>query len=77
MPEPEIVQAPMSNRAIGTVNNDFVIQENQARAGPPGVPYREVPLHLHRTEDEAWYVLQGILRFQNGAREFDAGEGSD
>src|SRR5438477_13000730 len=29
-------------------------------AGPPGdMP----PLHLHRTDDEAWYVLEGVMSF--------------
>jgi mannose-6-phosphate isomerase-like protein (cupin superfamily) len=30
------------------------------------------PLHLHRTEDEAWYVLEGALGFRVGQEEIEA-----
>ncbi len=32
-------------------------------------------LHLHRGEDEAWYVLEGRLGFRVGDDEVDAGPG--
>jgi mannose-6-phosphate isomerase-like protein (cupin superfamily) len=31
------------------------------------------PLHVHHADDEAWYVLEGILRFQIGDEIFEAG----
>jgi mannose-6-phosphate isomerase-like protein (cupin superfamily) len=45
----------------------------------PGVTSRERPiagLHLHRSDDEAWFVLSGRLGFQVGEaqREVPAGE---
>ena len=45
----------------------------------PGVTSRERPiagLHVHRSDDEAWYVLSGRLGFQVGdvTREVGAGE---
>jgi mannose-6-phosphate isomerase-like protein (cupin superfamily) len=76
MREPEIVHASLLNRALGTAEHDFVIEENEAKATASGLPERVAPLHLHRTEDEAWYILKGILRFQYGSHEFDAGAGS-
>jgi mannose-6-phosphate isomerase-like protein (cupin superfamily) len=33
------------------------------------------PLHLHRAEDEAWYVLDGRLGFRVGEDEVEAGPG--
>jgi quercetin dioxygenase-like cupin family protein len=33
------------------------------------------PLHVHRTEDEAFYVLEGELRIQAGDAEFRIGPG--
>jgi mannose-6-phosphate isomerase-like protein (cupin superfamily) len=61
---------------MGTANSSFVIQENVWRVGP-GEPSRGgIPLHRHRVEDEAWYVLEGTLRFQYGTREFEASKGS-
>jgi mannose-6-phosphate isomerase-like protein (cupin superfamily) len=76
MPDAEVVHAPMVNRSVGTTSSDFVIQENLARTGPGGTPRGGVPLHRHRIEDEAWYVLEGTLRFQYGEREFEAPAGS-
>ena len=34
------------------------------------------PLHVHHHEDEAFYVLEGEIRFRQGADEFVAGPGS-
>jgi mannose-6-phosphate isomerase-like protein (cupin superfamily) len=31
------------------------------------------PLHVHHADDEAWYVLEGTLRFQIGDQTFEAG----
>ena len=47
------------------VSESFVIAE----WGDPGATSRERPiagLHLHRSDDEAWYVLSGRLGFQVG-----------
>jgi mannose-6-phosphate isomerase-like protein (cupin superfamily) len=57
------------------VTDSFVIAE----WGDPGNTSRERPiagLHLHRSDDEAWYVLSGRLGFQVGdeIREIGAGE---
>jgi mannose-6-phosphate isomerase-like protein (cupin superfamily) len=76
MVEPEVVHAPLLHRALGTAMHSFVIEENEAPASSSGMPEKIAPLHRHRSEDEAWYVLEGALRFQYGAREFDAGAGS-
>jgi quercetin dioxygenase-like cupin family protein len=34
------------------------------------------PLHVHRREDEAIYVIEGKIRFRQGEEEFVAGPGS-
>ncbi len=33
------------------------------------------PLHVHHADDEAWYVLEGALRFRLGEEECEAGPG--
>jgi mannose-6-phosphate isomerase-like protein (cupin superfamily) len=76
MSEPEVIHAPMLNRSVGTLQSDFVMQENLAPTGPGGTAHKGVPLHRHRLEDEAWYVLEGNLRFKYGTREFDASTGT-
>lgn len=34
------------------------------------------PLHVHRREDEAFYVIEGEVRFRQGQEEFVAGPGA-
>ena len=34
------------------------------------------PLHVHHADDEAWYVLEGALRFRIGDSEYEGGPGS-
>ena len=53
------VAAPLAGNVLGTPENDFVIAEWQDAGGPPGPPRWIAPLHLHRNDDEAWYVLEG------------------
>jgi mannose-6-phosphate isomerase-like protein (cupin superfamily) len=72
----EIVQTPLLKHAVGSRDTDFVVHEIQQDESPPGLSSRAAPLHLHRSEDEAWYVLEGTLGFQFGDREFDAPAGS-
>jgi mannose-6-phosphate isomerase-like protein (cupin superfamily) len=33
-------------------------------------------LHVHHSDDEAWHVIEGVLRFRFADRTFDAGPGS-
>jgi uncharacterized cupin superfamily protein len=74
MSEPDLLRTPLLKNAVGTKNSDFVIHEYQEDASD--LPREGIPLHLHRAEDEGWYVLEGALRFRYGAREFDAPAGS-
>ena len=50
---------------LGSPNGSFVVEEcvdeNETSAERP-----VAPLHLHRSEDEAWYVLEGALGFRIG-----------
>ena len=34
------------------------------------------PRHVHHADDEAWFVLEGVLRFQIGEEVFEAGANS-
>jgi mannose-6-phosphate isomerase-like protein (cupin superfamily) len=76
MTDAEIVRAPLLGQVLGTKDTDFAIHEIQDVGHPPGTFARGVPLHVHRTEDEAWYVIEGSLRFQCGTREFGAEPGA-
>lgn len=72
MSDPEHVSGPLLGRVLGSEATGFAVEEVEQDPHPKG----GIPLHRHRTEDEAWYVLSGRLRFQFGSREFDVEAGS-
>ncbi len=59
---------------LGGPQSDFVIVE-WSDSGESDWQWI-APLHVHHADDEAWYVLEGILRFQIGAEIFEASPGS-
>ena len=66
----------LSGQVIGSTSDSFVIAEWRDAGGPAGPPRLIAPLHLHRQDDEAWYVLEGALRLQVGKEEVEARAGS-
>jgi mannose-6-phosphate isomerase-like protein (cupin superfamily) len=71
-----IIAPPLAGRVMGSVDEAFVIAEWRDPGGPPGPPRLIAPPHVHHTDDEAWYVLEGALRVQVGKDEVEAGAGS-
>jgi mannose-6-phosphate isomerase-like protein (cupin superfamily) len=71
-----IIAPYLSGNVIGSVNDAFVIAEWRDPGGPPGPPRLIAPPHLHRNDDEAWYVLEGTLRVRFGNEEVEAHAGS-
>lgn len=55
------------------VSESFVIAQWSDPGTHPGRAL--VPLHLHRSDDEAWYVLSGRLGFRVGDEEREVGAG--
>ena len=53
-----------------------MIAEWRDAGGPPGPPRFIAPLHLHRNDDEAWYVLEGTLCVRVGDKDVEAKAGS-
>jgi mannose-6-phosphate isomerase-like protein (cupin superfamily) len=74
MSAPNIVP-PLAGKVIGSIHDAFVIAEWRDPGGPPGPPRLIAPPHLHRSDDEAWYVLEGALcvRVGNDVVEAQAG----
>ncbi len=65
---------PLAGDQLGAGDNDFVIVE---WCDPGESEYEWIaPLHVHHRDDEAWYVLEGTLRFRIGEEVFEAGPGS-
>ena len=61
------IMAPaLAGSVLGPTGSDFVIAEWKDAGGPPGPPRWIAPLHLHRNDDEAWYVLEGTLYVRVG-----------
>lgn len=61
---------------MGSADDAFVIAEWRDPGAPPGPPRYIAPLHLHRRDDEAWYVLEGTLCVQRGDEIIEAKAGS-
>ena len=55
------------------VSESFVIAEWSDPGTHPGRPI--APLHLHRSDDEAWVVLEGRLGFRVGDEEREVAAG--
>jgi hypothetical protein len=66
-PSGPIVARPCSP-AIAAVGTSLVVHE-WTGAGP-------AYMHVHRSDDEAWHVLDGSLRFRFADREVDAPRGN-
>ena len=53
-----------------------MVAEWRDPGGPAGPPRLIAPRHIHYRDDEAWYVLEGVLRVQVGPNEVEAAAGS-
>jgi mannose-6-phosphate isomerase-like protein (cupin superfamily) len=71
-----IVAPPLAGQVLGAGGNAFVLAEWRDPGGPDGPPRLIAPLHVHHSDDEAWYVLEGRLRVQVGAQEVEAPTGA-
>ena len=71
-----IVAPPLAGSILGSPSDSFVVAEWQDAGGPTDPPRLIAPRHLHHHDDEAWYVLEGILRVQSGENEIEARAGS-
>jgi mannose-6-phosphate isomerase-like protein (cupin superfamily) len=67
---------PILGNVLGSAGTNFVIAEWKDAGGPPGPPRWIAPLHLHRNDDEAWYVLEGALSVRIGQDVVEARAGS-
>jgi mannose-6-phosphate isomerase-like protein (cupin superfamily) len=63
----------LARNQIGGPDSDFVIVE-WSDAGDSEWEWI-APLHVHHADDEAWYVLDGALRFRIGEETVEVGPG--
>ena len=71
-----ILAPSLAGNVLGAAGDSFVIAEWRDAGGPPGPPRLIAPRHVHHTDDEAWYVLEGTLRVQVGDEEIEAAAGA-
>ena len=71
-----IIAPPLTGCVSGSINDAFVIAEWRDPGGPAGPRRLIAPPHLHRNDDEAWYVLEGTLCVQVAKDEVEARAGS-
>jgi hypothetical protein len=65
---------PLAGNVVGSVGANFVVAEWKDDAGGPPWPPRWIAsLHLHRNDDEAWYVLEGALCVRGEGHRLGAG----
>jgi len=70
------VAPPLAGSVLGSAANNFVIAEWQDAGGVSDKPRFIAPLHLHRSDDEVWYVLEGVLRVRVGNDDVELRAGS-
>jgi mannose-6-phosphate isomerase-like protein (cupin superfamily) len=70
------VAPPLAGNVLGSVRDSFVIAEWKDPGGPSGPPRWIAPLHLHHNDDEAWYVLEGMMCVRVGETVVEVGAGS-
>ena len=67
--------APLAGRAVAPVGADLVLTEAIDPGGGTDPPSFVAPLHSHDRDDEAWYVLDGVLAFRVGEAEVEVPAG--
>lgn len=72
----QMIVAPLAGRVIGLDESAFMMAEWADPGAPAGPPRPIAPFHVHYTDDEAWYVLEGTLAFQLGDQRVEAAAGT-
>ena len=67
---------PLAGNVLGSDDEQFVVAEWRDPGGVFETPRLIAPLHIHYNDDEAWYVLEGVLRVRRGDEEIEAHAGS-
>lgn len=65
----------LAGEIIGSSDMSLVLAEWTDRGGGTYPPTYIAPLHVHHEDDEAWYVLDGLLCVLLGDKEFEVPAG--
>jgi uncharacterized RmlC-like cupin family protein len=69
------IAVPLAGQSLGSISDAFVMAEWRDAGGCTGPPRLIAPRHLHNSDDEAWYVLEGTLRVAVGGDEVEVRAG--
>ena len=67
---------PLAGNVLVSNDAQFVIAEWRDPGGLFEKPRLIAPVHIHRNDDEVWYVLEGVLRVRRGDEEVEAHAGA-
>jgi glyoxylate utilization-related uncharacterized protein len=70
-----VLAASLAGNTLAADAADLVLAEWRDPGGGTDPPRYIAPLHIHHADDEAWYVLEGALRFRLGDEEVEAHAG--
>jgi mannose-6-phosphate isomerase-like protein (cupin superfamily) len=73
--EDRLVAAPLADAVVAADRSEMVLVEWADPGGGHDPPMYVAPLHVHHADDEAWYVVEGTLRFRLGNEEVDVPAG--
>jgi mannose-6-phosphate isomerase-like protein (cupin superfamily) len=71
----QLFAAPLAGATIASPHASIVMVEWTDPGGGFDPPRYIAPLHLHRDDDEAWYVLSGVLLVRVGDRDVEVPAG--
>jgi len=71
----ELVAAPLAGLTLAPAESGFVVGEWTDEAGWSSAERPIAPPHVHHSDDEGWYVLEGRLGFMLDERTVEAGPG--
>jgi mannose-6-phosphate isomerase-like protein (cupin superfamily) len=71
-----VAAPPLAGNTLGSGTSSFVMAEWRDAGGPAGERRLIAPPHVHHTDDEAWYVLEGTMCVQMGDNVVEARAGS-
>ena len=66
----------LAGKTLGTGSDSFVVAEWRDVGGTFDPPRLIAPRHIHFSDDEAWYVLEGKLRIEMGDKEVEVPAGA-
>ena len=71
----DLVEQRLAGSVLEAPGVSFVIAEWADQGGGQQPPMYIAPLHVHRDDDEAWYVLEGALKFRLDDDDVEVGAG--